>query len=203
MLTPCELLGAHGDVIARLCAQEAQRFNQQGGGGLPVHVEIAPDPDAFARRWMRVSMRRRRCPCPGNSSGGAGCVGVGIEEGQGGAGSGEAAARQDLCATRGCPPTAALKARRDLRPAGVRSSVAARIQKLISPICSKLISMVSSCSGSSSLSARQPGLQRRGRRASGRRRSGSVFLPRSWRKLAFGRAVISADQAVQAAPVAR
>ena len=42
------LSGAHRDVVGNVSAQLSQRGDQQGRGGLPVHVEIAPYADALA-----------------------------------------------------------------------------------------------------------------------------------------------------------
>ena len=39
--------GTVGDVEAYVCPNAAQAVNQHGGGGLPVHVEVAPDTNAF------------------------------------------------------------------------------------------------------------------------------------------------------------
>jgi hypothetical protein len=41
------LFSSDGDVIDDVRIQGAQGLHEQGGGGLPVHVEIAPDADAF------------------------------------------------------------------------------------------------------------------------------------------------------------
>ena len=46
--THVRLSGADRDVVGNVSAQLSQRGDQQGRGGLPVHVEIAPYADALA-----------------------------------------------------------------------------------------------------------------------------------------------------------
>ena len=41
------LTGAHRDVIGNLHAQRAQSLDEQGCGGLAIHIEIAPNADLF------------------------------------------------------------------------------------------------------------------------------------------------------------
>ena len=92
------LLAADRDVITDFRAQRAQGLHQQGGGGLPIHIEVAPDADDFVPACSQIEA----LDCSGDARVRCGfevgkrCRGefVGMEKGAGGGRVAEAACRR-------------------------------------------------------------------------------------------------------------
>ena len=86
---------AHGDVESNAGAQVLQGSDQQGGGSLPVHIEVTPNADQLAsldRRFQYVSSLLQI----GQLGAGNRCVGIWVEEGASGWNGGHPAPEERL-----------------------------------------------------------------------------------------------------------